>query len=86
MVHRAHKEFLMSDATSRFLRTVLQGAVSVVLVAVAGVVVDQVTPGEAVDFAALGAAAGTAALTAVSAYVQRVLEGGGRAQPPESGR
>lgn len=64
-----------TDARSRSLRTVAQGAVSVVLVAVAGVVADQVTPGELVDYAALGAATATAAGTALAAYVQRVLEG-----------
>ncbi|MBB4935638.1 hypothetical protein F4561_006547 [Lipingzhangella halophila] len=64
-----------TDARSRSLRTVAQGAVAVVLLAVAGVVADQVTPGELVDYASLGVGAATAAGTALAAYVQRVLEG-----------
>lgn len=63
------------DATNRGVRTILQGAISVVLVAIAGVVVDQVTPGEVLDYAALGVAAATAAGTALAAYIHRLLEG-----------
>ena len=64
-----------SDASSRGLRTVVQGLISVTLVAVAGVVVDQVTPGAVVDWVALGAAVATAAGTAIAAYVHRLLDG-----------
>lgn len=63
------------DAGSRSARTIIQGAISVVLVAVAGVVVDQVTPGEILDYATLGVAVATAAGTSIAAYVQRILEG-----------
>lgn len=63
------------DATNRGVRTILQGAISVVLVAIAGVVVDQVTPGEVLDYAALGVAAATAAGTGLAAYIHRLLEG-----------
>ena len=64
-----------ADARSRALRTVLQGAVSTILVAVAAVVLDQVTAGQIVDYATLGAAAATAAGTAITAYVHRLLSG-----------
>lgn len=64
-----------SDARSRAVRTVVQGLISVALVAVAGVVVDQVTPGQVVDWVALGGAVATAAGTAVAAYVHRLLDG-----------
>lgn len=74
-----------TDATTRGLRTVLQGAISVVLVAIAGVVVDTVTPGDVIDLAAVGVAAATAAGTALAAYVQRILEGDGR-QPSRERR
>lgn len=84
MVHRADKEPIMSttvetrkDARSRAVRTITQGIISVVLVAVAGVVADQVTPGQVVDYAALGAAVGTAVVTAVASYVHRLLSGEG---------
>lgn len=66
----------VQDARSRGWRTALQGALAAVLVAVAAVVADTVTPGEVIDWATLGAAAGTAALTAVAAWFQRRLEGG----------
>ena len=68
-----------SDASSRGLRTVVQGLVSVALVAVAGVVADQVTPGAVVDWVALGGAVATAAGTAIAAYVHRLLDG----DPPQ---
>lgn len=68
-----------ADARDRSLRTVLQnalaGVVSVVLVAAAGAVSGALTPGEAVDWPALGAAVGTAVLGALAAYVQRRMEG-----------
>ncbi|GAB3213334.1 hypothetical protein GCM10027294_43910 [Marinactinospora endophytica] len=64
-----------ADARSRAVRTVAQGLISVVLVAVAGVITDQVVVGQSITWPALAAAAGTAALTAVAAYVQRRLEG-----------
>lgn len=64
-----------SDARSRAVRTVVQGLISVALVAVGAVVVDQVTPGEVVDWVALGAAVATAAGTAITAYVHRLLSG-----------
>lgn len=64
-----------ADARSRAVRTVVQGLISVALVAVAGVVVDQVTPGEVVDWVALGGAVATAAGTAIAAYVHRLLDG-----------
>ena len=63
------------DARSRGARTLLQGAISTVLVAVAAVVVDQVTPGAVIDYATVGVAAATAAGTALAAWVQRKLEG-----------
>lgn len=66
---------IRADARSRGLRTAAQGAASAVLVAIAVVVVDTVTPGSAVDWVTLGTAAGTAALTALAAWVQRRLEG-----------
>lgn len=75
-----------SDARSRFLRTVAQGALSTVLVAVGAVVIDQVTPGEVVDYAALGVAAATAAGTAVTAYVHRLLSGVSLDEPEPSER
>lgn len=64
-----------SEAASRGVRTVVQGLVSVALVAVAGVVADQVTPGQVVDWVALGTAVATAAGTAIAAYVHRLLDG-----------
>lgn len=72
-----------ADAASRGWRTVLQGAVSTVLVAVGAVVVDQVTPGEVVDYMTVGVAAATAAGTALAAYAQRILEGLGKTPTPE---
>jgi len=63
------------DARTRALRTVVQGAASTVLVAVAAVVVDTVTPGSIIDWTTLGVAAATAAGTALAAWVQRRLEG-----------
>ncbi|MDT0305052.1 hypothetical protein [Streptomonospora wellingtoniae] len=63
------------DATNRSWRTIAQGAVSVVLVAAATVVVDTVTPGELVDWPAAATAIGTAVVTALAAYIQRRLEG-----------
>lgn len=59
------------DARSRGWRTALQGLAAAVLVAVAAVVADTVTPGEVIDWATLGAAVGTAALTAVAAWASR---------------
>lgn len=64
-----------TDARSRSVRTIGQGLVSTLLVAVAAVVLDQVTPGEIVDYATLGTAAATAMGTALCAYLQRILEG-----------
>jgi hypothetical protein len=61
------------DARIRALRTAAQGLASTVLVAVAALTLDVVTPGEAIEWAAYGMAAGTAALTAVAAWVQRRL-------------
>lgn len=61
------------DARSRGWRTAAQGALAAVLVAVAAVVADTVVPGEVIDWPTLAAAAGTAALTAVAAWVQRRL-------------
>lgn len=63
------------DARTRALRTAAQGAASTVLVAVAAVVIDTVTPGSIIDWATLGVAAATAAGTALAAWVQRRLEG-----------
>ncbi|MFC7328152.1 hypothetical protein [Marinactinospora rubrisoli] len=64
-----------ADARSRAWRTTLQGLAAVVLVAVAGAVTNSVIAGAVIDWPVLGAAAGTAALTAVAAYVQRRVEG-----------
>ncbi|WP_435107778.1 hypothetical protein [Nocardiopsis synnemataformans] len=61
------------DARSRGWRTAAQGALAAILVAVAAVVADVVVPGEVIDWPTLAAAAGTAALTAVAAWVQRRL-------------
>ncbi|WP_435109380.1 hypothetical protein [Nocardiopsis synnemataformans] len=61
------------DARTRGWRTAFQGLASTVLVAVAALTLDVVTPGEAIEWAAYGMAAGTAALTAVAAWVQRRL-------------
>ena len=63
------------DARSRAVRTIVQGLISVALVAVGAVVVDQVTPGQVVDWVALGTAVATAAGTAITAYVHRLLSG-----------
>jgi len=63
------------DARTRAARTLLQGAASTVLVAVAAVVIDTVTPGSIIDWPTLGVAAATAAGTALAAWVQRRLEG-----------
>ncbi|GAA1100847.1 hypothetical protein [Nocardiopsis metallicus] len=49
---------------------------STALVAVAAVVLDQVVPGEVIDWPTLGVAVATAAGTALAAWVQRRLEGG----------
>ena len=63
------------DARSRAVRTIVQGLISVALVAVGAVDVDQETPGEVVDWVALGTAVATAAGTAITAYVHRILSG-----------
>lgn len=63
------------DARVRGGRTLLQGAISTILVAGAAVVVDQVTPGALVDWPTLGVAVATAVGTALAAWVQRKLEG-----------
>lgn len=59
------------DARIRGWRTALQGLAATVLVALAVATRDVVTPGEAVDWAVYGVATGTAALTAVAAWVMR---------------
>ena len=63
-----------ADARSRGLRTAAQGAVSVVLVAIAGAIIDTVTPGAALDWETVGAAVAVAVVTALAAYVQRIAE------------
>ncbi len=63
------------DARSRGARTLLQGALAVVVVAVAAFTVDTVTPGELIEWPAYGLGAATAAGTALAAWVQRTLEG-----------
>lgn len=63
------------DARTRALRTVVQGLISVALVAVAAFTVDTVTPGEAIEWGAYALGGATALGTAVAAYVQRILEG-----------
>lgn len=81
MAHQTPKptpDEVRSDARTRAARTLFQGAVSTVLVAVAAVVIDQVTPGSVIDWATFGAAAATAAGTALAAWVQRLLESGYR--------
>lgn len=55
------------DARSRGWRTALQGLASTVPVALAALTLETVTPGQAVEWAAYGMAAGTAGLTAVAA-------------------
>lgn len=65
----------VADARSRGLRTLFQGALSAILVAVATVVLDLVTPGTVIDWPVLAATAGTAGVTALAAFVQRKLEG-----------
>lgn len=64
-----------SDASSRAVRTVVQGLASVALVAVAAFTVDTVTPGEAIEWGAYAVGGATAAGTAVAAYVHRLLDG-----------
>jgi ABC-type uncharacterized transport system permease subunit len=68
-----------TDAKNRGLRTsaqnVLGAILSVALVAGAGAVIDTVTPGDLIDWATLGAAAGTAVIGAVASYVHRLVNG-----------
>jgi hypothetical protein len=64
-----------ADARQRSVRTIAQGLVSTLLVALASVVVDQVTPGEIVTWATLAVAGGTAMATAGLAYLHRVVGG-----------
>lgn len=67
------------DARTRAVRTVVQGLISVALVAVAGFTLDTATPGEAIEWGAYAMGGATALGTAVAAYVQRILEGQGSA-------
>ncbi|WP_160050788.1 hypothetical protein [Nocardiopsis sp. FR4] len=68
-----------TDAKNRSTRTSFQnllGAIlSVALVAGSGAVLDTVTPGDLIDWATLGAAAGTAVIGAVASYVHRLVDG-----------
>lgn len=67
------------DARTRALRTVVQGLISVALVAIAAFTLDTVTPGEVIEWGAYALGGATALGTAVAAYVQRILEGRGSA-------
>ncbi|MBB6172162.1 hypothetical protein HNR23_002222 [Nocardiopsis mwathae] len=64
-----------ADARTRSGRTMAQGAVSVVLVALATVILNTVSAGEVIDYASLAPVAGSAVLTAIATYVQRLVEG-----------
>lgn len=73
MVHEAPKT-VPDDAGERTRRTLLQGAISVVLVAVAAFTVDTVTPGEVIDWGAYAVGGATAAGTALATWAHRKLE------------
>ncbi|CAM4071796.1 hypothetical protein NORO109296_19055 [Nocardiopsis rhodophaea] len=64
-----------ADARNRSARTIAQGAISVVLVALATVILNTVSAGEVIDYASLAPVAGSAVLTAIATYVQRLVEG-----------
>lgn len=64
----------MSDATQRSVRTLIQGAVVVVLITVIPIVLSAIQGGvDKVDWTATGYAALTAALTAVGSFVMAKL-------------
>jgi hypothetical protein len=61
------------DARSRAVRTLLQGLAVTVLVGAATAVSELATDGSVLTLATVATAAGTGALMAVTAYVQRRL-------------
>lgn len=63
------------DARSRAARTLLHGLAVTVLVGAATAVTELATDGGVLTLATVGTAAGTGALMAVAAYVQRRVEG-----------
>ena len=63
------------DARSRAARTLLHGLAVTVLVGAATAVSELATDGGVLTLATVGTAAGTGALMAVAAYVQRRVEG-----------
>lgn len=72
-MHEAPKPTVETDARSRGLRTLAQALAVTVLVGAATAVSDLVTDGGVLTLATVGTAAGTGALMAVAAYVQRRL-------------
>lgn len=62
------------DARSRGLRTLVQALAVTLLVGAATAVTELATAGGVLTLATVGTAAGTGALMAVAAYVQRILE------------
>lgn len=73
-MHEAPTPATGQDARSRAARTLLQALAVTVLVGAATAVSELATDGGVLTLATVGTAAGTGALMAVAAYIQRRLE------------
>ena len=73
-MHEAPTTAAPADARSRAARTLLQALAVTVLVGAATAVTELATDGGVLTLATVGTAAGTGALMAVAAYVQRRFE------------